>query len=82
MPDEFMTPARFASKVEWEGGVDGALEYGLKHTHLDPDDPGSAVLRAEWLALEALYEPFEEQARYVADLLEEIPEAGNEEDGD
>jgi len=52
---EFMTPADFLSKVEYEGGVMEALEYGLHATDLDADDDASSTLRAAWARLEDVY---------------------------
>lgn len=69
---EFMTPTNFAAKVDWEGGIHGALGYGLKHTHLDPDDPASAELRAAWAELETLFRPFEVQCDIVGPLLDAL----------
>jgi hypothetical protein len=48
---DYMSAERFVSKIECEGGVIEALEYGLRHTDLDPDDEGSADLRAKWFEL-------------------------------
>lgn len=50
-----MSLQEFAVKVEWEGGIAGALEYGLKHTDLDPADPDAAELATHWKALEEVY---------------------------
>lgn len=71
---DFMTPSDFASKVDWEGGIHGALEYGLKSTHLDPDDPDSTELRAAWVALEEAYRPFAAQEDVVGGLIEGLLE--------
>jgi hypothetical protein len=46
-----LTARRFAEKVAWEGGIVGALDYGLRSE--DTDDP---ELSAAWAALE---EPFD-----------------------
>ena len=57
-----------ASKIQWEGGVIGALEYGLK-----PDDIGDPELRAAWQQLQQahaelrpLIQDFERRLRAVA----------------
>lgn len=39
----YMSPFDFASKIDWQGGVMSALDYGLKHDELDPNDPASAA---------------------------------------
>lgn len=54
-PAEHMTPLDFACKVDWEGGIFAALEYGLHATGLDPDDPASAKLRDAWAELERVH---------------------------
>lgn len=69
---EFMTAAGFAAKVEWEGGVLEALDYGLKHTHLDPADHEAAALREAWADLERLYAPVAEKALIVGALLDRL----------
>ena len=77
---EYMTPARFASKVEWEGGVQDALDYGLKATDLDPEDPNSRELREAWGELERIYrEQYQPAERKVDDILDGI-ETDDEDD--
>lgn len=51
----YMSPFDFASKIDWEGGVMSALDYGLKHDELDPNDPASAKLREAWKELETVH---------------------------
>lgn len=77
---EFMTPKHFSGKVEWEGGILGALEYGLRHTSLNSDDPASAELRTAWAELERLYGQMEPQLDLVGGLLEAIDDASGEDD--
>lgn len=52
---DYMSPSRFVHKIEWEGGIIGALDYGLKHTHLDPEDEKSRELRDKWKKIEEAY---------------------------
>ena len=52
---EYMTVEDFAAKAGWEGGILGALDYGLKHTDLDPADETAKPLRAAWKRLEDVY---------------------------
>lgn len=52
---KFMSAVEFANKIEWEGGVVGALDYGLRASDLDPDEPDSAELRQTWAELEDKY---------------------------
>jgi hypothetical protein len=69
----YRSPEDFAAKVEWEGGVAGALDYGLKHTDLDPADPSTAALREKWARIEQIYrEQFEPLEREITELLEAL----------
>jgi hypothetical protein len=43
-----MTARRFAEKVDWEGGIVAALEYGLRPNDIDPADPDGTDLRRLW----------------------------------
>ena len=78
-PDEapkYMSVGDFAAKVQWEGGVFDALDYGLKHTHLDPDDEASKELRDAWEALELVWrDQIKPASQRVEELLEDIEEA-------
>lgn len=47
-----MNRADFAAKVEWEGGIFEALEYGL---HSDDIDDTDQELQDAWSALETAY---------------------------
>lgn len=47
-----MSAAEFAAKVEWEGGVLEALEYGLT---VDDIDLGEVELRGLWGPLQDAY---------------------------
>ena len=78
---EYMTPQDFAGKIEWEGGITGALDYGLKSTRLDPDDPASTPLREAWAVLEAAWNEIQPAMRAVEDILEDLDDEGDEEDG-
>lgn len=52
---EYMSAKDFANKITWEDGVTGALEYGLRHTDLDPNDEESAPLRKTWAKAEEVW---------------------------
>jgi hypothetical protein len=66
---EYMTPAEFAAKVDWEGGTIGALDYGLRADALDPGDEASKALRDAWAALQEVYvEQYEPAAQRVDDI--------------
>lgn len=67
MSDE-MTEFEFASKVEWEGGVLDALDYGLSGFEL----PKGSDLRRAWLALEEAYKEVRPYLLKVESLLEDI----------
>lgn len=70
--DGRMTPEEFAAKVQWEGGVLDALEYGLRSTHLDDSNP---ALKGGWMELETLWMNFEPLLVGVEVLIEQIGEA-------
>ncbi len=53
-----MTPEEFASKIEWEGGIFEALDYGLKSTDIDPTAPKAAELIEIWRELESAFHKF------------------------
>lgn len=77
---DFMTVGDFAAKVEWEGGVVDALDYGLKADDLDPDDEASKPLREAWAEMERIYrEVFAPAVGKVRDLLQEIENGGDDE---
>lgn len=62
-----MTKEEFATKVDWEGGIQDALDYGLHATDLD-DVPENSELRRLWAALELNHK------HIVRPLMEEIQE--------
>lgn len=68
---KYMSVADFAAKVEWEGGITAALEYGLKHTHLDPGDPKAENLRDAWAELERIWESASDLMNDVGLMLED-----------
>jgi len=59
-----MTPEEFLDKVEWEGGIAQAVEYGLTSAHLD--DPDSDFGRA-WDRVVFAVEEFEQIAQEFYD---------------
>lgn len=64
-----MSTARFAAKVRWEGGVLGALGYGLQVS--DAADP---ELAAAWAPLVEAFECFEAAAEAVQRLVDARPD--------
>lgn len=70
MSDKF-TPKQFAAKIEWEGGVVSALEYGLAAEDL-ADTEDAAPLKAAWANLEQIWDNFSPAMDKVDVLLEKI----------
>lgn len=66
---EKMTPEDFLGKVEWEGGIDEALDYGLRASDLDGSDP---ELSEAWATLERLHAEGEKARRVVNDKIEAL----------
>ena len=68
-----LSDQEFALKVEWEGGVVDALDYGLRASDLDDSNP---TLKALWLDIEQQWlESFEPAVRALEDALEDVLEA-------
>jgi phage terminase large subunit-like protein len=70
-----MSEEDFAAKIQWEGGVVEALDYGLKATDLkDPD----TELGRTWAALDAqwtLMHPLADKADALVDTILEAMDA-------
>lgn len=64
----FASRAEVASKVEWEGGVAEALDYGLKSEDM-PE--GDHELEGAWNRMEEAYARFDALREKVWDLLSE-----------
>jgi hypothetical protein len=67
-----MSDLDFASKVEWEGGIIAALEYGLSEDHLE--DGEESPLFAPWLDLRLKYEELAPLLDAVQDALDSVEE--------
>ena len=76
MSDRFKSRAALAGKIEWEGGVMEALDYGIKTEDM-PE--GDTELIEAWDRLATAYHELEPLADAVAKLL---PEPGDDEDGE
>jgi len=63
---EPMNEEDFIGKVAWEGGIVGALEYGL--TASDLQDPDSQLAKA-WRRMEGAWAKFENRRDRVQDLI-------------
>ena len=62
---EKWTPSQVKSKADWEGGIIGLLEYGLKSENIDDSTPEGAALKAAWVQLDGLTDSIEAVAKLV-----------------
>jgi hypothetical protein len=62
----FESRERVADKVEWEGGLDAAVEYGLKPTDMPEGDD---ELRIAWSKMLDAWEEYRKAAAPVAKML-------------
>lgn len=69
-----MTAREFADKIEWEGGIYEAYEYGLKDTHLAEAFAG---LRNAW---KAFTDAMDDAADHGADFEFELEKALEQEE--
>ena len=76
MSDRFKSRAALAGKIEWEGGILEALDYGIKTEYM-PE--GDTELTEAWAKLEASFRETAKLADAVANLL---PEPGEDDDDD
>lgn len=72
---EYMPLKDFLAKISWEGGVWDALDYGLRHTALDPADPTNTELRTIWKMLEAHHRNAQDLINAVDEIIEEWEES-------
>lgn len=68
MPARYLTVTEFAGRISQEGGIEEALEAGLKFSALDPNDPASRDLRGAWSRLEQ----FQEELQQAVGLVDEV----------
>jgi uncharacterized protein (DUF1800 family) len=66
MSDRFESREALAAKVEWEGGVMEAVDYGIKAEEM-PDEE----LRALWADLQVKYKAADEVSSKINALLED-----------
>ena len=64
----FQNRVEVANKVDWEGGFDHVLDWGLRVEDLPVDDK---ELREAWRELEITYLAFQQASDEVIDLLPE-----------
>lgn len=55
-----------AGKIDWEGGLEDALDYGIKLDDLPEDD---TELRTAWEPMQKAWEEFQRLADPVRELL-------------
>lgn len=60
-----MNTTQFAGKVAWEGGIEEALQYGLRSTDIDGNDE----LRKAWAEMEIAWKKFQDKVGPVEALL-------------
>jgi hypothetical protein len=77
MSDKPMTESAFASKVEWEGGIFEALDYGLK-----PSDAPKGPIRDAWARLYQAWQQISPIADEVSRLLDGVEHGAEDEDGE
>ena len=77
MSDRFKSRSALAGKIEWEGGILEALDYGIKTADMPESD---TELTEAWAKLEASFRQTAALAEAVENLL---PEPGtDDEDGE
>lgn len=69
---EYMSPRDFANKITWEDGVIGAIDYGLRHTDLDPNDEESAQLREAWAKAEVIWKSLSPIIDEIDDIVDRL----------
>lgn len=70
-----MTPIELAGKVEWEGGVLQAIDYGLVADDLDDSNPD---LKSAWVNLCNAYKNFHGLLEDVESQLPDLEDFENE----
>lgn len=73
-----MSARDFTNKIEWEDGVTGALDYGLRHTDLDPDDEESAQLREVWAKAEEVWQSLSPIIDEIDDIVDQLSDDDEE----
>ena len=68
MPDRYESRSALAGKIEWEGGLMEALDYGIKASDM-PE--GDEEMTAAWTALETAFKAIRPLAQAVENLLPE-----------
>jgi hypothetical protein len=79
MSDRFSSREHLAAKIEWEGGILEAVDYGIKTEDM-PE--GDAELTEAWAKLEASFAETSKLADAVEKLLEDRPLSPADTDGE
>jgi hypothetical protein len=66
---KFENRQELADKIEWEGGLEDALDYGIKSSDLPESE---TKLIAAWALMEAAFDELERAKRAVAELIPEL----------
>jgi hypothetical protein len=77
MTDKPMSESAFAGKVEWEGGVTSALDYGLK-----PADAPEGPIRDAWTRAYQLWQQLDPIISEINLLLDGVEHGDEDEDGE
>jgi hypothetical protein len=79
MSDRFSSREHLAAKIEWEGGLMEALDYGIK-TEMMPE--GDTELAEAWAKLEASFRETSKLGDAVEKLIEDRPLSPSDTDGE
>lgn len=71
--DKPMTEQDFAAKIEWEGGITDALDYGLKAEQCVPGE-----LHDAWAKLEAVWVSAQPEIKVVQYILDSLMSDGED----
>jgi hypothetical protein len=66
---KFENRQELADKIEWEGGLEDALDYGIKSSDLPESE---TKLIAAWALMEEAFDELERAKRVVAELIPEL----------
>ena len=66
-----MTLQQFIDKAAWEGGILGALEYGLDPNDIVAENEDQEKIREALIGLRAAFKPVEAALLEIEDLFEE-----------
>lgn len=67
-----MTGPEFAEKVDWEGGVLQALEYGLKASDLNATNETEDALKSAWESLEYAFGMLQDDLNKASSIVDAL----------